>query len=135
MILIDAGPLIAIVNADDQYHAACTAALRAIRQPLGTVWPVVTEVMYLLADVPGAQDTVWEMIARGAVRLLPLGAGDVPRIRELMRKYSDRVMDLADAALIAVAEREGIRQFFTIDRKDFAVYRLYGKIRPVLIPL
>jgi len=44
-------------------------------------------------------------------------------------------MDLADAALIRVAEREGIREFFTVDLKDFAVYRLYGKTRPVLISL
>jgi len=135
MILIDAGPLIAIVNADDQHHSVCVAALRAIRQPLGTVWPVLTEAMYLLADVPGAQEAVWEIIARGAVQILSLGTADVPRIRELMRKYSDRGMDLADAALIAVAERESIRQFFTVDRRDFAVYRLNGKVRPVLIPL
>lgn len=135
MILIDAGPLIAIVNADDQYHAACTLALRRIRQPLGTVWPVVTEAMYLLADIPRAQEAVWEMIERGAVQILPLGAADVSRMRALMRKHAARRMDLADAALIGVAEREGIHQFFTVDRRDFGVYRLYGRIRPVLISL
>ena len=134
MILIDAGPLIAIVKSDDQNHRACVAALREIREPLGTVWPVLTEVMYLLADVTGAQEAVWEMIARGAVQILPLGVADVPRIRELMRKYSNRGMDLADAALVAVAEREGLRSFFTVDRKDFSVYRLHGRIRPVIIP-
>lgn len=135
MILIDAGPLVALVKGDDQHHAACKAAFRLIRQPLGTVWPVLTEVMFLLAEIPGAQDVVWEMIIRGAIRVLPLDSSDVPRIREVMRKYADRTIDLADAALIAVAEREGIRQFFTIDQRDFAVYRLYGKIRPVLIAL
>jgi uncharacterized protein len=134
MILVDAGPLIAIVKADDQHHAACTAALKSIRQPLATVWPALTEAMYLLAEVPRAQEAVWEMIARGAVQLLPLDANDVFRIRELMRKYADRGMDLADAALLRVAEREGIRQFFTVDRKDFDVYRLHGRTRPVLIP-
>ncbi len=51
-----------------------------------------------------------------------------------MRKYSDRPMDLADAALIRVAERKGIRQFFTVDRKDFSVYRLHGRIRPSIMP-
>jgi predicted nucleic acid-binding protein len=67
--------------------------------------------------------------------VLSLDAADVPRMRELMRKYADRPMDLADAALIRVAEREGLRQFFTIDRKDFSVYRLHGRLRPLLIPL
>lgn len=74
------------------------------------------------------------MIARSAVQLLPLGPDDVPRMRELMRKYSDRPMDLADAALIRVAEREGIRKIFTVDRQDFAVYRLHGTLRLRIIP-
>jgi predicted nucleic acid-binding protein len=43
-------------------------------------------------------------------------------------------MDLADAALIRVAEREGLRQFFTVDRQDFSVYPLPGRIRPVILP-
>lgn len=134
MILVDAGPLAAIVNANDQYHVVCTAAAKIIPPPTGTVWPVLSEVMYLLAGMPRAQEAVWEMIARGKLQLLPLGADDIPRIRELMTKYSNRPMDLADAALIRVAERENIRQFFTVDRKDFSVYRLHGRIRPSILP-
>lgn len=134
MILVDAGPLVALVDADDGYHAACTAALRQIREPLGTVWPALTEAMYLLADQPRAQDAIWEMLSRGSVRLLSLDTGDVPRMRELMRKYADRPMDLADAALVRTAEREGVRTIFTVDRKDFAIYRLHGRVRPRVIP-
>ena len=134
MILVDTGPLIALVKAEDQHHAVCAAALKAIRQPMATIWPVLTEAMYLLSGLPRAQEDIWEMVARGAVQILPLGPVDVPRIRELMRQYSNRPMDLADAALIRVAEREGIRQFFTVDRKDFAVYRLHGRIRPTILP-
>jgi uncharacterized protein len=134
MILVDTGPLIALVRADDQHHPECLAAFRTLRQPMGTVWPVLTEAMYLLAGVPNAQEAIWDIVARKTVQLLPLGPDDVPRIRELMKQYADRPMDLADAALIRVAEREGIRQFFTVDRKDFAVYRLHGRIRPSIIP-
>ena len=101
---------------------------------MATVWPVLTEAMHFLDDLPKAQDNVWEMVVRGVVDVLPLGLDDVPRIRELMRQYANRPMDLADAALIRVAEREGIRQFFTIDRKDFAVYRLHGRIKPSILP-
>jgi len=134
VILLDAGPLVAIIDVTDQHHAACTATLKTIRQPMATVWPVLSEAMYLLADVPRLQEGIWEMIVRGTVSLLPLGPGDVPRIRELMKQYADLPMDLAGAALIHVAEREHIRQFFTIDRKDFAVYRLHGRIRPSILP-
>ena len=134
MILVDAGPLVALIDADDQHHAKCVATLQSIREPLATVWPAVTEAMYLLADVAGAQDILWEMIERGPLRLLPLYAADLPRMRELMRKYADRPMDMADAALVRAAEREGVRKIFTIDRKDFSVYRLHNRLRPVLLP-
>lgn len=134
MILIDAGPLVALVDADDQHHVVCVNALQNLREPLATVWPPLTEAMYLLEDLPKAQNAIWEMVERGAINLLPLQSNDVPRIRELMRKYEDRKMDLADAALLRVAEREGIRKIFTVDRKDFSVYRLHGRFRPILIP-
>lgn len=134
MILVDAGPLVALVDADDQHHASCVAALKQLREPLGTVWPALTEAMYLLADLPRAQEALWEMMARSAVQLLPLDMSDVPRIRELMRKYADRPMDLADAALVRVAERENVRRIFTVDRRDFTVYRLHGRIRLIVIP-
>ena len=134
MILVDAGPLVALVDADDQYHKKCVAALKALREPLVTVWPPVTEAMYLLGDLPKAQEALWEMLARGVLQLLSLDLADVPRMRELMNKYADRPMDLADAALLRVAEREGIRKIFTVDRDDFGVYRLHGRVRPTIIP-
>jgi len=110
LILVDAGPLVAVVNADDQYHSRCVAALETFREPMATVWPAVTEAMYFLADQPRAQEALWEMLERGALQLLALDVGDAPRMRELMRKYANRPMDLADAAILRAAEREGIRK-------------------------
>ena len=134
MILVDAGPLVALVDADDQNHQSCTEALKKIREPLVTVWPAFTEAMYLVSDSSEAQEALWEMLTRNAIHIAPLTSNDVPRMRELMRKYSNRPMDLADAALVTVAERENIRKIFTVDRKDFAIYRLYGRTRLTLIP-
>jgi uncharacterized protein len=134
LILVDAGPLVALVDADDQHHKQCIAALKDVREPLATVWPALTEAIYLLADFPRAGDALWEMLVRDALQLLPLDVSDAPEIRELMQKYADRPMDLADAALIRVAEREGIRKIFTLDREGFAVYRLHGRIKPTLLP-
>jgi uncharacterized protein len=132
--LFDTGPLVALADKDDQYHHECQAAARTIRPPLGTVWPVLTKAMYFLSDLPKGQEVVWDMLARGSIQLLPLGPDDVPRIRELMQRYADLPMDLADAALVRVAEREGVNKFFTVDKKDFSVYRLHGRIRPRVIP-
>lgn len=123
MILVDAGPLVALLHRDDRNHDLCVRTLRSLREPLGTAWPVVIEAMYLLGFSWQAQDALWEMIDNGALALLSLDSGDVPRMRELMRKYRDLPMDAADAALVRIAERESIRRVFTIDRRDFAVYR------------
>ena len=129
MILIDAGPMVALVDASDQHHRSCVSTFRSVQEPLGTVWPALTEAMYLLLDLPKGQDAVWEMLERKAFRLLPLDQDDIPRIRELMAKYADRPMDLADAALVRVAERDGLDTIFTVDRRDFEVYRMHGRRR------
>ncbi|HNX50552.1 MAG TPA: hypothetical protein PLS53_11120 [Thermoanaerobaculaceae bacterium] len=86
MILVDAGPLVALVDADDRHHLGCARALPSLDEPLATVWPANTEAMYLLRDQPRGQDAVWEMIEPGAVRIPPLGPSDVPRMRALMRR-------------------------------------------------
>ena len=134
MILVDAGPLVAVVDASDQHHRQCVATLRTVREPLATVWPAIADAMYLLLDLPKGQAAVWEMLERRVVRLTPLGDDDIPRIRELMSKYADRLMDLTDAALVRVAEREGLETVFTVDEADFGVYRLHGRQRFRLLP-
>jgi predicted nucleic acid-binding protein len=117
---------VALIHADDRHHASCRGALEQIRDSLATVWPVITEAMYLLDFSRQAQDALWRLVERDAVKILSLDAGDVPRMRELMRKYRDLPMDLADAALVRAAERERISRIFTIDRRDFEVYRPRG---------
>lgn len=134
MILVDAGPLVALVHAGDRHHDQCREAARVIRDPVGTVWPVVTEAMYLLNFSWRAQDGLWELMEGAKMELLPLGATDSTRMHELMRKYQDLPMDLADAALVTVAEREGITRIFTLDRRDFEVYRPAKLGRFSLIP-
>ena len=127
MILVDAGPMVALLSADDRHRARCSEAVRTLRGPLATVWPALTEAMHLLKPRPVAQQTLLKQLENGALGLLPLGATDVPRMKELMRKYADRPMDLADAALVRVAERERVFTIFTVDRSDFAVYRPLGR--------
>ena len=123
MILVDTGPLVALIHEDDNEHRICKDTFLTFSEPLGTVWPVLTEAMYLLSFSWDAQNALWEMIQAGAVEILPLGTDDVARMRELMRKYHDLPMDLADAALVRVAERERLRRIFTLDRRDFQIYR------------
>ncbi|MDF0675417.1 MAG: PIN domain-containing protein [Nitrospira sp.] len=134
MVLVDAGPLIALIHADDQHHGRCVAAFQELTEPLGIVWPVLTEAMYLLSFSWKAQALLWEMLYHGVIRVLTVGDKDVSCMRVLMKKYKDLPMDLADAALVAVAERERIQRIFTLDRRDFEVYRPAKLGRSILLP-
>ncbi len=134
MILTDAGPLVALLHAGDRNHERCAAATKSLQGPMVTVWPAFTEAMYLLGFSWPAQRALWSMLEEGALRLLPLGEADVPRMVELMRKYRDLPMDLADAALVRVAEREKLRRVFTLDRRDFSLYRPLRLGRFLLVP-
>jgi len=134
VILTDSGPLVALIHASDQHHQACRKAFRSLDEPLVTVWPAFTDAMYLLAFSPRAQDNLWKLIVRNVLSFLPLDERDAPRMRELMERYHDLPMDLADAALVRVAERERMRRVFTVDAKHFRVYRPKGIGTFELIP-
>ncbi len=134
MILVDAGPLVALIHADDRHHVPCREALKKMREPLGSVWPAITEAMYLLGFSFAGQDALWRFLDTEAINILPLDSADLPRMRELMRKYRDLPMDLADAALVRVAERERTSRIFTIDRRDFELYRPKGARRFEIVP-
>lgn len=133
-VLVDAGPLVAVLDRDDAHHAACVAALRTIHDPLVTVWPAFTEAMYLLGFAWERQRALWEMVETDILRLLPLDRVDAPRMRALMDKYRDLPMDLADAALVRVAERDTIHRVFTLDRRHFGVYRPAAVRRFLFLP-
>jgi len=96
--------------------------LQSIQEPLLTVWPALPEAMCLLTHSLEAQEAVLGDIERGTLLIAEL-TDDCARMRHLMRKYADLPMDLADPALVAVAERERISRIFTLDRRDVEVYR------------
>jgi len=122
-VLVDAGPLVALLDQADPEHEACVATLRTLRDSLITVWPAFTEAMYLLGRSWRGQKALWSRLETQALALAPLDETDAPRMRELMEKYRDLPMDLADAALVRVAERESMTRIFTLDRRHFSIYR------------
>ena len=133
-VLVDAGPLVALINRDDDAHDTCVEASRAIHDPLITVWPALTEAMYLLGRSWSAQKDLWSRLEGGTLTLAPLDEVDVSPMRELMEKYRDLPMDLADAALVRVAERENLTRIFTLDRRHFSIYRPGRRRRFAIVP-
>ena len=80
-VLVDAGPLVALLDRGDAKHAECVAALKTLRAPLVTVWPAFTEAMYLLRDSWIAQQALWSRLETHALDLAPLDDADAPRMR------------------------------------------------------
>ena len=115
-------------------HAACVDALKGLRGTLVTVWPAYTEAMYLLRGAWRGQKALWSRLETDALVLASLDASDAPRMRELMEKYRDLPMDLADAALVRVAERESLTRIFTLDRTCFSIYRAGRRRRFSIVP-
>ena len=125
MTLTDTGPLVALVDEDDAHHAACALVLPALSPPMVTPWPCFTEAMHLLNRAGGyrAQEELWGYVTQGALRIRDSAPEEQARMHELMAKYRDTPMDLADAALVAAAEALEATRVFSID-SDFYVYRL-----------
>ena len=127
MILVDAGPLLSLVNKRDPDHERCRAVARAF--PRGelflTTLPCFTEAMYMVGEAGGhrAQALLWEMRSRGDLVLHAMTDTEIDRAEVLMEKFNDSPMDFGDASLVAVAETRGLRRVFTLDR-HFWGYRL-----------
>jgi uncharacterized protein len=125
-VLLDTGPLVAILHSPDDRHEECVAQLHAIKPPLLTCWPVLVEAAWLLRDNPSAIQELLLGFNSGLLRLLPLDESAMPWLAHFMRRYRRLNPQLADAALIHLAEQEGLDTIFTLDRRDFSVYRLSG---------
>jgi len=122
-VLVDTGPLVAILSRGDEHHKICVETLRDLPGPLFSCWPVITEAAWLLRTYPRAVQQLLESIASGFVELLPVASTEATGIAEVMKRYENIRPQLADAALVYLADRHGIDTIFTLDRRDFSVHR------------
>jgi uncharacterized protein len=124
MILVDTGPLVALFDPKEALHAACRQTLSAVRLPLVTTPPVLTEAFHILTPGSRGADALRSFIADGGMNVHFGSPEEMFRAFELMDAYRDHPMDLADASVIAAAEALGTRKVFTLDRNDFETYRI-----------
>jgi uncharacterized protein len=133
-VILDTGPLVALVDGRDQDHAWSVAQWREIEPPLLTCESVISEACFLLAPTRAGGAPVLEMLARGALRVAFRMDEHVRTVRTLMRKYSDVPMSVADACLVRMAEETPRAVVLTLDR-DFRRYRKHGRhVIPLLSP-
>jgi predicted nucleic acid-binding protein len=125
-ILVDAGPVIALFDSDDAHHTAMKDLHRDAVGRLITTWPVVTEASHMLDFHARAQRDLYRWVAAGGVAVHDVPQDALEWIIELVEKYGDRPMDLADATLVVAAETLGIREIVSIDR-DFDIDPIDGR--------
>jgi uncharacterized protein len=125
VIIADTGFWLALANARDRHHLAARRALAELREPLVTTWPVLTETCHLLVTRLGsrAAELFVASGSRGAFEIFALDRTHLDRITELMQKYRDLPMDLADASLVLLAEHLGTGRILSTDARDFRTYR------------
>ncbi|OLE97314.1 MAG: hypothetical protein AUG75_09750 [Cyanobacteria bacterium 13_1_20CM_4_61_6] len=121
--LVDTGPLVALFSKNDSKHDDCVRAAQGFVPPLLTSWPVLTEVAWLVRMEPIALRKLLEGAHKGLLKVLELDQEFFSWSTTFLEKYENIGVQLADASLVYLAEREKIEFIFTLDRRDFSVYR------------
>ena len=127
-VLLDTGFIVALLDRSESLHKTCARTIREVQAPLVTCEAVITESCYLLRNLSGASEAVIENIAAGIFQIPFQLSRETAAVKQLLRKYKDRKIDLADACLIRLADQFGTADILTLDR-GFAVYR-WGKNKP-----
>ena len=134
--IADSGAIYGLYNRRDRHHHALKSAILA--EPGAIIIPtaILSEIDYLIVAKLGARaelDLLDDLLA-GAFTLEPFTMSDLRRSRELIELYSSLNLGLADASVIATADRLGIRRILTVDERDFRTVRSAGGKPFTLLP-
>lgn len=133
-MIVDTGPLVAILNRSDTHHAWATEHFAHLRPPLLTCEAVLSEASYLLGPGSRGSRALLALVERGIVRIDFRCQDEVVRVNELTTRYASVPMSFADACLVRMTELHHPTTLWTIDR-DFCIYRRNGRQRiPTLMP-
>jgi uncharacterized protein len=124
-LVADSGGLYALYDASDRNHPAVRRAVEAETGPLVVPAPVLGEIDYLLRTRLGVDSELrfLEGVENGSIVVEPFTRADSVRCRTLLAKYRELDLGLADASVICVAERLGVRRILTVDERDFRAVR------------
>jgi predicted nucleic acid-binding protein len=129
--ILDAGPLIAAINRQDEHHRWACETLERLGPPFYSCTEAVAEA----AAMTGQPAALVEMIQSGEIVLAFDLSEQTAGVLSLLKKYADRDMDLADACIVRMTELMRDCHVVTLDRGDFAVYRRNGRdLIPVIAP-
>lgn len=121
-VIIDTGPLVALLNRRERLHDWAKEVLDTIEPPIFTCEAVLSEACFLLRDIDGGPDAVLNLVGRGIVRADFRVGTEIDALRLLMKRFSNVPMSLADACLVRMTELDPRSVVLTLD-SDFRIYR------------
>ena len=124
--IVDSGPLIALFDASDKYHKVVLNFMKEYKGKLITSWAVITEVSHMLDFNLNVQIDFLKWCEVDGIEVYNISQDEISNIRVMMEKYIDIPMDLADATLMYIANKENIKNIVSID-SDFDIYRTLKK--------
>ncbi len=132
--IVDTGPIVALLNSRDHYHAWARELFESIDPPLATCEPVISEACFLVRGMKGGAQAVFGLLDRGVLDLSFRLEPHLTAVEVLMTRYSSVPMSLADACLVKMSELDPKSIVLTLD-SDFRVYRRNGRqVVPLAIP-
>lgn len=133
-VIIDTGPLLALTNARDQYHAWARQQAAKLNFPFLSCEAALSETWFLLRNLPHAQEKLLLLLSEGMVQVGFASSAEIGDLVTLLRRYANVPMSLADACLVRMSELISDSVIFTTD-SDFNIYRRHGnQIIPVILP-
>lgn len=122
MIVVDASGLLSALDSGDPHHSACLSALRT-GEPRLLSPMILAEVDYLLGNRAGrhAQMAFLDDVVGGSYRVEPFDQRDIAEATDVLRRYADLDIGLADASLVVIARRHGVVDLLTLDERHFRV--------------
>ena len=121
-IIVDTGPLVALINDREQFHPWVTQTVANLVYPFLTCEAVITETCFLLQDVYGGEDAVMGLIASKHLKIAFRLDEEIQTVKALMKQYKNVPMSLADACLVRMNELIEGSCVLTLD-SDFRIYR------------
>ena len=125
-VIVDTGPLVALLNRNDHAHVWVVQQLQDIQPPMVTCESVLAEATYLTRQTPGARVALIEMVGESFLTIGMAVADHHSALLAMVRRYADVPMSLADACLVRLAELFPQSPVLTLD-SDFSVYRKNGR--------
>jgi predicted nucleic acid-binding protein len=132
-VLLDTGPIVALLDKSQQDHDQCVELLSTLEAPLATCEAVIAEACHLLRKLAGASAHVLQNVESGNFLIPYRVTGRAARLTKLMTRYANVPMDFADACLVDLASELGSGRILTLDN-DFRIYR-WGRNRPFELAL